>query len=197
MPKLLSITFCDNDSYYLFGSDDSCDEIERINVELNSVTTVCLRGISMKKIHQILMYSFPNLQYIILDRTELPSKENELTSFLGQKIQRMISYEYFSGKNITQETDISYLCNLKHLKLSYYGKDNGEELNSRSRIISNLLTKLRKLETLSIYAISSSSANPKSIFDEIMNGLDEDEIKTEYEIKYSGNYMRFIRNSVS
>jgi hypothetical protein len=63
------------------------------------------------------------------------------------------------------------------------------------------LTKLSKLETLSICAILSEEdryvfrSDPDVIFYPITDELNVNQIKTEYEIKYSGDYMWFIRNT--
>jgi len=122
MPKLSSITFRGNNAYKLFNpndSDGSYNEIERINVRLDSVTTVDLEGMSIKQIQQTLIHSLPNLQCLRLKYTELPSKENELTSFLGQKLQQIeFDQDSLHGKNHAEEKDFSYLCNLKYLKVS-------------------------------------------------------------------------------
>ena len=54
----------------------------------------------MKQIEQIPMYSFPNIQCLLLNNTELPLKENQLTSFLGEKLQRIEFDEYSTPKNL-------------------------------------------------------------------------------------------------
>ena len=207
MPKLSSITFRGKKGYNPFGDgDDLCDEIDYINnVQLNSVTTVHFEGMSIEEIERIkhiLIHSFPNLQCLTLDYTELPTKENELTKFFGQKLQQIEFGEYSldNNSNPEQKKDFSFLTNVKHVKVTYGLAHEDEGLNSRSQIILNLLTKLSKLETLSIYAIPSSGClfyRREQIFNPILNGLDQDQIKTQYEMKYSGDYMWFIRNTLS
>jgi len=185
IPKLLSITFSHNKRYY---SDDSWNEIERVDVQLDSFRTVCLKEILMKQMQQILMYSFPNVHSLILDHARLPSKEDQLTSFFGRTIQQMESDEFS-----LEEQDVSYLLNVKYLKLTC-------DLRNQPRIVYHLLTELPNLEMLSIYAIPCGGCivyGPESIFHSILNGLDEEEIKNQHEIKYSGQYMRFIRDPES
>jgi hypothetical protein len=98
MPKLSSITFCIHNDFNYYNPKQFgvlFDENKHINVQLTSVTTVCLREVPTKKIQKVLISSFPNLRCLILDCTKLPSKENQLTSFLGQKLQRIEMNEFF------------------------------------------------------------------------------------------------------
>jgi hypothetical protein len=161
---------------------------------------------AIEQIKQILIYSFPNLQCLILHYTKLLLKENELSLFLGQKRQRIEVGEYSlqESSECEEEKDFSYLFNLKYVKLTYGGVYNDEELNNRRRTISNLLTKLPKLETFSIYAMPGSGCfiyDREQIFNSIIHGLNQDEMKTKYETKHetkrSGKYLWFIQSTVS
>ncbi|CAF1395844.1 unnamed protein product [Didymodactylos carnosus] len=205
MPKLSSIAFHGGFCFHRFSfpdeSGDLYDKIERVNkVQLDSITTVCLDHISMKQTEQIPMYSFPNIQCLLLNNTELPLKENQLTSFLGEKLQRIEFDEYSTRKNL-QKQNLCYLSNIKHLKLAfgflYYGKG----LDSQPEITRNLLIKLPKLETVSIYvprngAYDEYGADP--IYRPIMARLNENEIKAQYKIRYSGGaYTWIIKRAIS
>jgi hypothetical protein len=155
----------------------------------------------IERMKQILIYSFSNLQCLTLDNTQLSSKANELTSFLSEKLRRIESDAYFFGKSTQAKRDFSSFLNLQHIKLKYRLGNDDERWNSRSRLIRNSLTKLSKLETLSICAILSEEdryvfrSDPDVIFYPIMDELNVNQIKTEYEIKYSGDYMWCIRNT--
>jgi hypothetical protein len=151
---------------------------------------------------QILIHSLPNLQCLILEHTKLPSKESELTSFLARKLQRIESKECLRQKISVEENDFSYFVNLQHIKLKYSLEYQDERLKSESRKINNSLTKLPKLETLSIYIINPNECivySPESVLNSIMHELDENQIKTLYEIKYWWDYscVWFIRKTVS
>ncbi|CAF1452781.1 unnamed protein product [Didymodactylos carnosus] len=141
MPKLSSIAFYGGFYFHRFSfpdeSGDLYDKIERVNnVQLDSVTTVRLDHISMKQIEQIPMYSFPNIQCLLLNNTELPLKENQLTSFPGEKLQRIEFDEYSTRKNLEKQ-NLCYLSNIKHLKLTFGFLYCGKGLNSQPEITRN------------------------------------------------------------
>ena len=77
----------------------------------------------------------------------------------------------------------------------------GKGLNSQPEITRNLLIKLPKLETVSIYvprntAYDEHGADP--IYRPIMARLNENEIKAQYKIRYSGGaYTWIIKRAIS
>jgi hypothetical protein len=190
--------------YHSGDSDDSCGEIECVHIQLENVTTVRLDDMSMEEIERIepiLIHSFPNLQCLILRHTEFVLKENKLALFLGQKLQRIEFDESFLDGSGAQGKDFSYLFNLKHLNITYGSADADVRPDIRAAKVRHLLlTKLSTLETLSIYATSISLGwyySTRQILEPILSGLNQDEIKTKYEIKYFGEYICFIRNVFS
>ncbi|CAF4904403.1 unnamed protein product [Rotaria sp. Silwood1] len=199
MPKLSSIKLIEGPRNFYIIDEDSYvfkDETHDIDVTLNSVTTVHLEHTFMDKFKTCLIYVLPNLKHLILTDTKLPSRTSELHAIFYKRIKRLEVGQYFLQIEKFAKQDYIYFSNLQDLRLTYDFTLNEEELGARPQMIMKILTNVQSLRFLSIYAIPCSGCSrytPDAIFQPILTGLDRKQIGIYYEIKRTGQYLRFVR----
>ncbi|CAF3875214.1 unnamed protein product [Rotaria sp. Silwood1] len=199
MPKLSSIKLIEGPRNFYIIDEDSYvfkDETHDIDLTLNSVTTVHLEHTFMDKFKTCLIYVLPNLKHLILIDTKLPSRRSKLHAIFYKRIKRLEVGQYFLQIEKFAKQDYIYFSNLQDLRLTYGFTLNEEELGARPQMIMKILTNVQSLRFLSIYAIPCSGCSrctPDDIFQPILTGLDRKQIGIYYEIKRTGQYLRFVR----
>ncbi|CAF4320319.1 unnamed protein product, partial [Adineta steineri] len=163
-------------------NSSKCSQDKRIDHDINTVTTLDINCGKMEKEIEYLINILPNLKYLILNDSRLPSMTSDLIPILNKKIERLdITCSYtleilFTNINM-------YFSSVKYVQFTF---DFTLNTFSRSEIILNCLTNLPNLISLTIYPLTPKyhSQDYESIFKPILSKLNRKYIQNNYDLKY-------------
>ncbi|CAF0909933.1 unnamed protein product [Adineta steineri] len=194
MPNLqvIKINKPSRDNFNMMVENSSkCSQDKRADHDINTVTTLDINCGKMENEIEHLINILPNLKYLILNDSRLPSMTSDLIPILNKKIERLdITCSYTLEKLFTNIN--MYFSSVKYIQFTF---DFTLNTFSRSEIILNCLTNLPNLISLTIYPLTPKyhSHDYESTFKPILAKLDKKYIQNNYELKYLDDSLSFLK----
>ncbi|CAF0809313.1 unnamed protein product [Adineta steineri] len=198
MPNLqiIKINKSSRDNFNLMIENSTkCSQDKRIDHDINTVTTLDINCGKMENEIEHLINILPNLKYLILNDSHLPSMTSDLVPILNKKIERLDITCSYILENLFTNINM-YFSSVKYVQFTF---DFTLNTFSRSEIILNCLTNLPNLISLTIYPLTPKyhSHDYESIFKPILAKLDKKYIQNNYELKYLDDSLSFLKKNSS
>ncbi|CAF0995506.1 unnamed protein product [Adineta steineri] len=194
MPNLQIIKInksCRDNFNMMIENSSKCSRDKRIDHCINTVTTLDINCRKMENEIEYLINILPNLKYLILNDSHLPSMTSNLIPILNKKIERLDITCSYTLENLFTNIYM-YFSSVKYVQFTF---DFTLNTFSRSEIIRNCLTNLPNLISLTIYPLAPKyhSHDYESIFKPILAKLDKKYIQNNYELKYLDDSLSFLK----
>ncbi|CAF1342136.1 unnamed protein product [Rotaria sordida] len=193
MPNLISITFNSFSFQYFETTKDSSisdDKLQKIDITLDSVTTVQFEDESMKDIKQWILDILPNLKHLVLSGT---------TQFFPQVDKRIERLKILNLYSLSDMLKLGYIYfpNLLHVEIQFFLDSELNLDNYASYCVMEMLKSFKHSKTLMIhfYWRSEDGWYHISIADlsKMIAKLDINEILKTFEMKHFYNFLQFIK----
>jgi len=182
MPKLNLIKF----GYYLGASQcysfTISNEKEKLHLRLENVTTIQFTCAFVEDKKHWIISLLPNLKHFILSSAYLPSIDNQLSSILNQRIQRL-DIDQYSKLNSLANRYYVYFSNVQYIY--FYFNYIEKEYQCYADLIIKILTNFK---TLLIYITSYQLKLNK-----LIQYLNINTIIKNYKLKHFHRYALFIK----
>jgi hypothetical protein len=190
MPKLNLIKF----SCYLGASETYLFEINnernKIDLRLDNVMTIQFTRGFIENIKHLIISSLPNLRHLILSSGYLPSIDNQLSSILNERIQRLDIDIYSKLEPLANQYYV-YFSNVEYINFCFNNVET--EVERYANVLIKILKNFQNLKTLLIYTNRKIDPLCETKLSKLIEYINMNTIMKIYQVKHFREYALFLK----